>query len=174
MKHITYTALIPHGNVLSILLREQDDVLRSVYAKTGACFFRMMPLALFLTEPFEKALANARQNAVYTILPAVHVNNLVVYPMPSTQKKLCVPECLCIGKTNTAIKPPNGIITAFTANQSAHDASITHDTQQALLSGQHALRVNVYKLCAINFSYDDKNNWQWSITKTQWIKSANR
>ncbi|GMO55178.1 MAG: hypothetical protein Pg6C_20930 [Treponemataceae bacterium] len=169
------TALIPHGNIISRLLYEQNALVRyfsTVERRAG--FTRFMPLCLFTRENFETAAricaGGKRENAAPSvIMPPVFAHGMIVYPvklgvnltpvMPPFFER-CLPDDLSARGKNIC-----GIITVFASVPSTARAV---DFSRIMQSPEQ--RITVFKLCQIDFRAAGSRIWEWKINQTKWIK----
>jgi hypothetical protein len=170
-------ALIPHGNILSDLLREQNTLLREFCAaKSGATLVRFMPFCLFLRENFETAArildAGKQKNAPIAIMPPVFARGVMVYPVKlDIDLTPVIPPFLerCLQDAPRE-KNECGFITAFTP-ASPDGGEVLHFAPAA----QYAERpMTVFKLCQIEFRAAGSCAWEWNIFQTKWIKFTHR
>jgi hypothetical protein len=153
-------AIIPHGNILSPLMREQNTIVNSA---GGDFFFRFMPLCLFLKEDFAAALEILQKaRGCLVIQKPVLYNSIIAYPVTHEfgitevfPDFLIKDDLLCAARA--------GIVTAFSP-ASAKEPQIF----PPLDCKERA--VSVFRLCAIEFFSHGETAWSWNIIKTKWFK----
>ena len=153
-------ALIPHGNILNLLMREQNAIVNSA---GGDFFFRFMPLCLFLQEDFAAASAILREARGQLLIqkPALD-NSVIAYPVTHEFGITEVfPDFLVKADSLGAARA--GIVTAFSHAPAKEPLILPPlDWQERT--------VNVFRLCALEFFAHGQNAWSWNIVKTKWFK----
>jgi hypothetical protein len=179
--HSVYTALVPHGNIISVLLHEQNAILCRLSAfETRAVFQRFMPLCLFLREDFETAAgvlaARKRKSAApVVIMPPALARNMIVYPaqldagltpvIPPFLER-CLPRDSMPREKNEC-----GFVTAFAPFSPVSCGSGAIYPAPIIQCAERA--ITVCKLCRIEFIFNGLCAWEWRTGSAKWIKFKN-
>jgi hypothetical protein len=171
----TYTALVPHRNVLNEMLCEQNVILKA--AAFSGRVFRFMPLAVFLDEDFESAQkifsadtssgrVGKRTHPPIIVLPPVVSHNAVVHPVSLDFKIAPVFPRFVASPSREITRAFSGIVTAFSFDEISPDAG-----HPGFFSGadfkEHG--ITVFRLCQIDF-FCENRAWKWSVVREKWIK----
>jgi hypothetical protein len=162
---VSCTALIPHGNILHSLMREQNSFLDSL-CKTEI-FFRFMPLCLFFKEDFLEAVRILQEGGAAAKTPLIikkpaRFCNIIMYPVEHEFGITEIfPDFLIKGESLCAVR--GGIVTAFSPQRTKEMTPLP-----AMEFSERA--VTVFQLCQIDFAVSDSFAWSWNIVKTKWFK----
>jgi hypothetical protein len=163
----SYTALIPHPNVIAALAREQADLIASLSGE-GGLFFRFLPLALFLPGSLEEEARRFESAPPPALLPPVYDSGLAVYPVRMGQDSpLLAPSFLPLRSPRL----PCGIISVF----APHPARPPENSSAQVIPigaglGIPERKLRVFSLCSVEFTSPGGFRWEWEITRERWQK----